>query len=43
VPPGCGAGGADGVPAGMRVIEVADLRTALQSAAKAAADLGDAA
>jgi DNA repair protein RadA/Sms len=40
VPPGCGAGGTDGVPAGMRVIEVADLRTALQWAAKAAAEDG---
>jgi DNA repair protein RadA/Sms len=40
VPPGCGAGGTDGVPAGMRVIEVADLRTALQWAAKAAAEHG---
>jgi DNA repair protein RadA/Sms len=38
VPPGCGAGGTDGVPAGIRVIEVADLRAALQWAAKAAAD-----
>jgi DNA repair protein RadA/Sms len=37
VPPGCGEGSTDGVPAGMRVIEVADLRTALQWAARAAA------
>jgi DNA repair protein RadA/Sms len=41
VPPGCGEGGADGVPAGMRVVEVADLRTALQCAARAAADAGN--
>jgi DNA repair protein RadA/Sms len=37
VPLGCGEGSTDGVPAGMRVIEVADLRTALQWAARAAA------
>jgi DNA repair protein RadA/Sms len=37
VPLGCGEGSTDGVPAGMRVIEVADLRTALQCAARAAA------
>jgi len=37
VPPGCGAGSVDGVPKGMRVTEVGDLRSALQSAAQAAA------
>jgi DNA repair protein RadA/Sms len=37
VPPGCGEGSTDGVPAGMRVVEVSDLRTALQWAARAAA------
>jgi DNA repair protein RadA/Sms len=39
VPPGCGEGSTDGVPAGMRVIEVPDLRSALQWAARAAAGL----
>jgi DNA repair protein RadA/Sms len=39
VPPGCGEGSTDGVPPGMRVIEVADLRSALQWAARAAAAL----
>jgi DNA repair protein RadA/Sms len=38
VPPGCGAGGTDGVPAGMRVVEVTDLRMALQCAGRAAAE-----
>jgi DNA repair protein RadA/Sms len=37
VPPGCGAGSTDGVPAGMQVVEVGDLRSALQHAARAAA------
>jgi len=37
VPPGCGPDSAGGVPKGMQVIEVADLRSALQSAAKASA------
>jgi DNA repair protein RadA/Sms len=38
VPPGCGAGGESGTPKGMEVIEVSDLRSALQSAARASAD-----
>ena len=38
VPPDCGSGGADGVPAGMQVVEVADLRQALQWAGRAAAE-----
>jgi DNA repair protein RadA/Sms len=38
VPPGCGAGSTDGVPAGMQVVEVGDLRSALQHAARAAAE-----
>jgi DNA repair protein RadA/Sms len=37
VPPGCGVGSTDGVPAGMQVEEVGDLRSALQHAARAAA------
>jgi DNA repair protein RadA/Sms len=37
VPPGCGA---DGIPRGMQVTEVGDLRSALQSAAKASAGHG---
>ncbi|MBB2945733.1 DNA repair protein RadA/Sms [Actinoplanes lutulentus] len=40
VPPGCGPDATAGVPKGMQVIEVGDLRSALQSAAKAAADHG---
>ena len=41
VPPGCGPdGGGGGVPAGMQVIEVGDLRSALQSAARASAEHG---
>jgi DNA repair protein RadA/Sms len=38
VPPDCGSGGNDGVPAGMRVVEVPNLRTALQWAGRAAAE-----
>ena len=38
VPPDCGSGGTDGVPAGMQVVEVADLRQALQWAGRAAAE-----
>nr|WP_296068492.1 DNA repair protein RadA [uncultured Actinoplanes sp.] len=38
VPPGCGPGGESGTPKGMEVIEVSDLRSALQSAARASAD-----
>jgi DNA repair protein RadA/Sms len=38
VPPGCGPGSTGGAPAGMRVTEVGDLRTALQHAARAAAE-----
>ncbi|GAB1694841.1 DNA repair protein RadA [Krasilnikovia sp. M28-CT-15] len=41
VPPGCGPGGSGGTPAGMRVEEVGDLRTALQWAATASASVGD--
>ncbi|GAA2696213.1 MULTISPECIES: DNA repair protein RadA [Actinoplanes] len=37
VPPGCGDGAEGGAPKGMRVIEVSDLRSALQNAAKASA------
>jgi DNA repair protein RadA/Sms len=38
VPPDGGSAGADGVPAGMQVVEVADLRQALQWAGRAAAE-----
>ncbi|MEU4425471.1 DNA repair protein RadA [Actinoplanes sp. NPDC024001] len=38
VPPGCGPDGAAGTPKGMEVIEVGDLRSALQSAARASAE-----
>jgi DNA repair protein RadA/Sms len=38
VPPDCGSGANDGVPAGMRVVEVPNLRTALQWAGRAAAE-----
>ncbi len=38
VPLGCGAGSTDGIPKSMTVIEVSDLRSALQSAATASAD-----
>jgi DNA repair protein RadA/Sms len=38
VPPGCGPEGSGGVPAGMRVTEVSDLRSALQTAAKVSAE-----
>ncbi|HEX8931257.1 MAG TPA: DNA repair protein RadA, partial [Actinomycetota bacterium] len=38
VPPGCGAGAESGTPKGMEVVEVSDLRSALQSAARASAD-----
>jgi DNA repair protein RadA/Sms len=38
VPPGCGPDSTGGAPAGMRVTEVGDLRTALQHAARAAAE-----
>ncbi|GIF11181.1 DNA repair protein RadA [Actinoplanes teichomyceticus] len=38
VPPGCGSGSEAGTPKGMEVIEVGDLRSALQSAARASAD-----
>jgi DNA repair protein RadA/Sms len=38
VPPGCGAGGTDAGPAGMAVMEVADLRSALHWAGRAAAE-----
>jgi DNA repair protein RadA/Sms len=43
VPPGCGPQGSDvqasgGAPAGMRVTEVSDLRSALQTAARVSAD-----
>ena len=38
VPPGCGPDSVEGVPKGMRAIEVGDLRSALQAAAKASAD-----
>jgi len=37
VPPGCGPETTGGVPKGMRVVEVGDLRSALQWAAKASA------
>jgi DNA repair protein RadA/Sms len=40
VPPGCGPDGGSGPPKGMKVIEVSDLRSALQSAAKASAEHG---
>ncbi|WP_229067799.1 DNA repair protein RadA [Actinoplanes sp. DH11] len=40
VPPGCGPDANSGAPKGMQVIEVGDLRSALQSAAKAAAEHG---
>ena len=40
VPPGCGADGTAGMPAGMTVTEVADLRSALQTAAKVSAEHG---
>jgi DNA repair protein RadA/Sms len=40
VPPGCGPDGGSGAPKGMRVIEVSDLRSALQSAARASAEHG---
>jgi DNA repair protein RadA/Sms len=38
VPPDCGSGGNDGVPAGMQVVEVPNLRAALQWAGRAAAE-----
>jgi DNA repair protein RadA/Sms len=41
VPPGCGEDATGGVPKGMRVIEVGDLRSALQWAAKTAASTDD--
>lgn len=40
VPPGCGPDGAAGTPKSMEVIEVGDLRSALQSAARASAEHG---
>ncbi|GLY08090.1 MULTISPECIES: DNA repair protein RadA [Actinoplanes] len=40
VPPGCGSDGEAGAPKGMEVIEVGDLRSALQSAARASAAHG---
>jgi DNA repair protein RadA/Sms len=38
VPDGCGSGGNDGVPAGMQVLEVPDLRMALHWAGRAAVE-----
>jgi DNA repair protein RadA/Sms len=40
VPPGCGPEATTGVPRGMEVIEVSDLRQALQTAARASAEHG---
>jgi DNA repair protein RadA/Sms len=40
VPPGCGPDGGSPAPKGMEVVEVGDLRSALQSAARASAEQG---
>ncbi|MEU4156071.1 DNA repair protein RadA [Actinoplanes sp. NPDC026670] len=41
VPPGCGPDGSSGAPKGMQVIEVNNLQSALQSAARASAEHGN--
>jgi DNA repair protein RadA/Sms len=41
VPPGCGPDGTAGAPKGMQVIEVSNLQSALQSAARASAEHGN--